>query len=72
MPSVSDLEKEANDFASAKRKQFLEGLEEAIDNMEAYIRDNIDVSEDAEELIGKKLADVYVYAHFIACHSAMK
>lgn len=72
MPSVSELEKDATAFTRAKRNQFLEGLEKAIGDMEEYISDNIDLTEDAKELIGKKLADVYVYVYFIANHVYMK
>lgn len=55
------LEKEAQDFVGGKQKQFKDGLDEGITNLEQYIIDNLYNSFEKDEAM-KNLIEVQMWA----------
>jgi len=55
------LEKEAQDFMGGKQRQFKDGLDEGITNLEQYIIDNLYNSFEKDEAM-KNLIEVQMWA----------
>jgi hypothetical protein len=68
---MKKIELEAHDFVEAKKKQFTQGLREAVNNLDTYIFDNLYESEQRENA-RERLIEAMMWARLAADSHGIK
>lgn len=68
---MKKIELEAHDFVEAKKKQFNEGLKEAVNNLDTYIFDNLYECEQRENA-RERLIEAMMWARLAANDHGIK
>ena len=68
---MKKIELEAHDFVEAKKKQFNEGLREAVNNLDTYIFDNLYECEQRENA-RERLIEAMMWARLAANDHGIK